>query len=80
MSEWIKTADKRPKLGQAVIGVDENGYVTRFDYIYDVGRPGFSDEEGRFSPEGEIIARMPLPVYEGEKEIVNSVKERIRDF
>lgn len=66
MSEWIKTADKKPKLGQAVIGVDEDGYVTRFDYVYDVGRPGFSDEKGRFSPEVEIIAWMPLPVYEGE--------------
>ena len=65
MNEWIKTADKKPELGQAVIGVDEDGYVTRLNYIYYVGRPGFSDEEGRFSPEGEIIAWMPLPVYDG---------------
>ena len=67
MSEWIKTADRKPEYGQVVIGVDRTGYVARFEYD-DAMPPWSLDGYDGFIEENEIIAWMPLPVYEGEKE------------
>ena len=54
MSEWIKTADRKPKHRQAVIGVDLTGYVTRFEY--DAAEPPcFLDDHGEFFEEREKL-------------------------
>ena len=62
MSRWIKTARRKPEHGQAVLGADRTGYVTR--YAYDATDPPcFLDDHEEFFPQDEIIAWMPLPVY-----------------
>lgn len=69
MSEWIKTSDRKPEHNQAVLGVDQTGYVTRYEYDATYP-PCFLDDHEEFFLEKEIIAWMPLPVYpkEGEKD------------
>lgn len=68
MSKWIKYKKKHPEDGQAVLGVDKTGYVTRFEY--DASEPPcFLDDHEEFFQEDEIIAWMPLPEYEEDDDV-----------
>lgn len=67
MSGWINTDDRKPEHGQAVLGADRTGYVTRFEYDA-TDPPCFLDDHEEFFPEEDIIAWMPLPVYQKEGE------------
>ena len=67
MSERIKTSEQKPEHGQAILGTDKTSYVTRYEYDA-TDPPCFLDDHEEFFPEEEIIAWMPLPVYQKEGE------------
>lgn len=57
-SDWIKTSDKLPEQYQDVLVTTEDGYVDIADYN---GINSWSDREGFYYENPEIIAWQPLP-------------------
>lgn len=62
---WIPCSERLPADGQAVIGCDETGYITRYEF--DASPPAcWVDDHEEYFQLDEIVAWMPLPeTYRG---------------
>ncbi len=59
-TRWIPCRERLPENGQAVIGCDRSGFITRFRFDGDAP-PCWVDDHEEFFPLNRIVAWMPLP-------------------